>query len=143
MTVNPLEITSREELAAFIRERRDEELDKVAVSVGVGEILARVFDQMSRDFDPEAGPREQVVVQWDIDGPDGRTHVWQLVARPEECSAVEGAPHAPQVTFRLRLVTFLKLVTGLVPGLKALATGKLKLKGDLVLATSVEGWFRR
>jgi hypothetical protein len=143
MTVDPTQIKDRDELAAFLAGRDDREIDQVALDVGVVGILARVFEQMARDFDPGNGPRDDVVVQWDVSGPDGRVHTWQMVARPDGCSVVEGALGKPRVTLRVGLVTFLKLVTGLVSGMRALSTGKLKLRGDLMLATSIDKWFLR
>jgi hypothetical protein len=143
MTVDPTQINDREELAEFLTGRDDGEINQIALDVGVAGILSRVFEQMAQDFDPGNGPRDDVVVRWDIRGPDGLVHTWRMVARPDGCSVEEGQPHEPRVTLKVSLVVFLKLVTGLISGMRALSTGKLKLKGDLMLATSIDKWFLR
>lgn len=143
MTADPLLITTRDELTEFLRVHNESEINETALRAGVAEVLARVFGQMGRDFDPANGPSGEVVVQWDIRGPDGQVYAWQIAARPDACTVAAGTPKTPKVTLRMSLVTFLRLVTGLTSGLKALSTGKLKLKGDLMLATSIDKWFLR
>src|SRR5687768_496479 len=95
VTVDPLQITTRDELAAFLEPRSDAEINETALQAGVAEVLAKVFDQVARDFDPGNGPNNEVVVQWDVTGPDGTVHVWQLVAGPDSCTVQAGAVAKP------------------------------------------------
>jgi putative sterol carrier protein len=52
-----------------------------------------------------------------------------------------GAAEKPRVTFMTRLPSFLRLVAGELDGIRALAQGRIKVKGNLLLARSFQGWF--
>ena len=43
----------------------------------------------------------------------------------------------------LTLPDFLRLVAGKLPPVQAFMTGKLKLQGDMMIATAMQGWFRQ
>ena len=57
------------------------------------------------------------------------------------CTARSGTADSPKVTFTLDLVPFTRLVTGQQDGMKLFMTGKLKLGGDMMFATRVNGFF--
>ena len=58
------------------------------------------------------------------------------------CSVEKDGEHAPRVTFKLKPVDFLKLVTGNAAGPMMFMTGKLKIDGDLMFAAGVQSLFR-
>ena len=59
-----------------------------------------------------------------------------------DCTVVPDGDHAPRVTFTMKPVDFLKLVTGNAAGPMMFMTGKLKIDGDLMFAASVQSLFR-
>jgi hypothetical protein len=138
---NPLDITIKSELAEFLGGKDNDELNALALELGSEAILQRVFASMKRDFDPENGPDEEVVVHWDILSPDGQHHHRELIASPVRCDYSSELEHEPDVTVRVGITTFIRIVAGLVRGKDELRKGRVKLKGDLLLATSIEYWF--
>jgi hypothetical protein len=141
MTIDPRDIEDREGLAMFLEGKADPAINDAALAVGSGTILAKVFSAMEHDYDPANGPKDRVVVQWSVKVPEGGIDAWQLAADRERCVATQGTPDKPDITLTVGMPAFLKIVVGKLSGLKALSTGKLKLKGELMLATSIEGWF--
>lgn len=137
------EIDDREGLVEFLQTHTDDEIVALAATVDVEDVLGRVFASMERDFAAGSGPSDAVVVQWNVTTPDGVTHIWQITAERDRCTCVSGAQSKADVTLTTSLARFLRLIGGEVNGLKLLATGRLKLKGDLMLATSIEAWFVR
>jgi hypothetical protein len=138
---NPLAISDRQQLAAFLDGKSDARILEEAHAVGPDKVLARVFQVMEAEYDTSMAPGEDVTVLWEIAEPGGNTHQWHIIARPDGCSCAPGAGPRPDVTLRLGVITFLGIMSGRVGGMKALSTGKLKLKGDLFLAMSIEKWF--
>jgi putative sterol carrier protein len=55
---------------------------------------------------------------------------------------VRDGGHEPRVTFKLKPVDFLKLVSGNAAGPMMFMTGKLKIEGDLMFAAGVQSLFR-
>ncbi len=143
MTIDPTEIEDREGLTLFLEGKTDQDIDEAAKAVGSDKILVKVFRTMERDYDPQNGPTELVVVQWDVKVPEGTVQSWQLTVDTERCVAEESAAAKPDIILSMGTATFLKVVAGQLSGIKALSTGKLKLKGDLMLATSIDAWFVR
>ncbi len=47
----------------------------------------------------------------------------------------------PRVALTLAAPDFLRLITGKLNGVNAFMSGKLKLKGDMMLAQTMQGWF--
>ncbi|MGH9210117.1 MAG: SCP2 sterol-binding domain-containing protein [Acidimicrobiales bacterium] len=134
-------VDDRELLASYVRQRRDREIDDAASIGDVSQILTMVFAGMQRRFVPANAPKKEVVVQWDVAGPDGRVHRWQTVVRPDGCIATTGTPRPPKVTLELSLPTFLRLVSGTLGTLRALGTRRLKVRGSPFAAASIERWF--
>jgi putative sterol carrier protein len=83
------------------------------------------------------------VIEWQItDKPGGGHDRYQVVVTGGTCSVERDGGHAPRVTFKIKPVDFLKLVTGNAPGPMLFMTGKLKIDGDLMFAAGVQSLFR-
>jgi putative sterol carrier protein len=106
-------------------------------------VLDTIFAQMQEHFHGEKAGHTEAVIEWRIlDRPGGGHDRYQVVVTGGTCSVEKDGEHAPRVTFQLKPVDFLKLVTGNVAGPMMFMTGKLKIDGDLMFAASVQSLFR-
>lgn len=132
--------------AAFARavaETPDDALAEGMASENRRAILDEIFAQMERHFDATRGRDVEAVVDWKIlDRPEGGYDHYRVHVGGGECR-VEPDPGegSPRVTFRVKPVTFLRLVTGNASGPQLFLTGRLKIDGDLMFAASVQNLF--
>lgn len=135
------EIGSREELAAMIQGKSDDEINAGVAERGTEKVLGQIFDYMSTQFQPDRAAGQSAVIGWDITAPEG-THSYQLKVADGTCTVQPGNAEAARVTLGMALADFLKFVTGQLDGMQAFMTGKLKLSGDMMFAQSMQSWFR-
>ena len=108
-------------------------------------VLRGIFEQMEIHFDAEGARGTEAIVDWKIwDRPDGGYDHWRLEIANGTCRVQHEPPDQPpaRVTFKVKPVDFLKLVTGNASGPQMFITGRLKIDGDLMFAARVQGFFR-
>ena len=106
-------------------------------------VLDGIFSQMAEHFDGKKAGSTEAVIEWQIlDKPGGGHDRYQVVVTGGTCSVEKDGGHAARVTFKLKPVDFLKLVTGNAVGPMMFMTGKLKIDGDLMFAAGVQALFR-
>ena len=106
-------------------------------------VLDGIFSQMAEHFHGEKAGHTEAVIEWQIlDRPGGGHDRYQVVVTGGTCSVEKDGEHAPRVTFKLKPVDFLKLVSGNAGGPTMFMTGKLKIDGDLMFAAGVQSLFR-
>src|SRR5207247_2853788 len=132
----------RAELAAMIEGRSDDEITRGVEERGVASVLDGVFQGMAQAFLPDRAAGQNAVVQYDVTVA-GVPHPYQLRVAGGQCEVVKGRVDTPRVTLTLALPDFLRLVAGKLPPVQAFMTGKLKLQGDMMIATAMQGWFRQ
>jgi putative sterol carrier protein len=135
------DIGSRDELAAMIEGKSDDEINAGVTERGTDKVLGQIFEYMSNQFQPDRAAGQSAVIGWDIAAPDG-THSWQLKVADGTCTANQGTPEEARVTLGMALPDFLRFLTGKLDGMQAFMTGKLKLSGDMMFAQSMQAWFR-
>ena len=133
---------ARQELAASLEGRSDDEIVKGVEAQGVDTVLRQIFDGMAQAFLPEKAGAQSAVIQYDVTAA-GKTHTYQLTCGGGTCRAVPGAASPARVTLTLSLPDFLRLVSGKLNGMQAFMAGKLKLGGDMMFAQVMQGWFRQ
>lgn len=132
--------------AAFARavaETPDDALAEGMASENRGPILDEIFAQMERRFDVRRAGDVEAVIDWKIhDRPEGGYDHYRVRISGGECR-VEKEPKEgePRVTFKVKPVTFLRLVTGNASGPQLFLTGRLKIDGDLMFAARVQTLF--
>lgn len=130
-----------EEFAALVREASDEQLES-----GFHEnrevLLEEIFRRMPEQFDPERGAGVEAVIEWQITKPDGEPDRWQLAIRDGACTSTREGTAEPDVSMRVAPVDFVKLITGVAAGPKLFVFGRLRIRGNLMLAARMQGWFR-
>ena len=134
------EIGSRDELAAMIEGKSDDEINAGVAALGTEKVLGQIFEYMAGRFQPERATGQSAVIGWDVTSPEG-THSWQLKVADGACAVVAGNAEPTRVTLGMALPDFLRFLTGQIDGMQAFMTGKLKLSGDMMFAQSMQTWF--
>ena len=101
-------------------------------------ITAQIFAGMARSFDRSKGADLDAVIRWDL-GPAGAKpeESWDLVIRGGRAHAIRstGAEGTePQTTVGLDRETLLELAAGILNAPQAYISGRLRMKGDVMLA---------
>jgi len=132
----------RQELAATLEGRSDEEITQGVLAQGTDTVLQQIFAGMAEAFLPDKAGSQSAVIQYDINV-GGTVHSYQLKIAGGKCELVKGAAGPARVTLALLAPDFLRLVTGKLNGMQAFMTGKLKLTGDMMFAQVMQGWFEQ
>jgi len=134
------DIGSRDELAALIEGKSDDEINAGVAERGTEKVLSQIFEYMAGRFQPERAGNQSAVIGWDVTSPEG-THSYQLKVADGACTVVQGNAEPARVTLGMALPDFLRFLTGQLDGMQAFMTGKLKLSGDMMFAQSMQAWF--
>lgn len=94
-----------------------------------------VFDKMPSAFDPNQAKNLNKVFQFEITG--NQKADYYVVIKDGSCEVKEGVHESPDVTLTMSDETWLGMVNKEISGIKAFMTGKLKVKGDLMLAQRI------
>jgi putative sterol carrier protein len=133
--------------AAFVKAVADTPEDQLAAGMADEQVrtlvLEGIFSQWAEHFDSQKAGDTDAVLEWRIlDKPGGGYDRYQVAIANGHCTVEKDGEHAPRVTFTMKPVDFLKLVTGNAAGPMMFMTGKLKLEGDLMFAATVQSLFR-
>ena len=109
-------------------------------------VLDEIFSRMADHVEPERAKGTDAVVHFKIlDRPEeqggGYDH-YEVVFEDEACAAGDQPEREPKVTIKVGGVDFLKLAANKASGPTLFMTGKLKLEGDVMLASRLTGFFR-
>jgi predicted lipid carrier protein YhbT len=131
------------EYAALVRDASDEQLAR-GMAVNRDPILEQIFAAMPSQLSRDAVVGIELIADWKIlDRPDGGYDRWQVTISSGACSVVRDGDRRPDVTFRIKPVEFIKLVTGNANGPMLFVFGSLKIEGDLLKAARYQSYFRR
>jgi putative sterol carrier protein len=131
-----------EQLAEAIKSLSDEELKKQVTNIGIDTTLQQIFDGMQEAFQPSKAQGINAVIQYEIETDEG-TKNWTVEVADGKCTTSEGSAPDPRLTLGLPLVDFVRLIFGQADGTQLFMTGKLKLKGDMMFAMQMQGFFDR
>ncbi len=137
------ESPSPAQVAALIAGVDDTTLEDQITERGVDTVLAQVFEEMARRFLPLRAPGRSAVIQYDVRLRDGSVRTWQVSVADGGCSVAPGADRAAQVTAEIALPRFMRLLTGTLDPVAAFLGGDLRVRGDVMLAQQMQGWFDR
>jgi putative sterol carrier protein len=131
---------STADLAALVGDKSDEALVSMINEFGADTFIGGIFEEMAKRFLPEKASGRTAVIEYDINLADG-TEIYQLDVAGGACTVSKGAAKEASVALTLAAPDFLRLITGKLNGVNAFMSGKLKLKGDMMLAQTMQGWF--
>jgi len=101
-----------------------------------GVLLWQIVRTIAQRAQPDA--RVEAVVEFRITGRrDGAIDRYQITLSNGRARASRGTGPAPALTLELEPVAFLRLVGGTASPQRLLIAGKLKLRGDLILALAL------
>ena len=97
------------------------------------------FAELQQRFRPEAAQGLNAVFQLNLTGDDGGT--WHLVVLDKTCRILAGAAPEPNATISLSSGDWEALTSGKLDAFTALLQGRLKIDGDMGLATRLPALF--
>ena len=98
-----------------------------------------VFRRMPEVFSPTAAQGLDAVFQFDIKGEGGGA--WNVTIRDGACAVEQGTHDDPRVTISMSDENWISLVNRQLNAVTAFMTGKIKVKGDLMLAQRIGDLF--
>jgi putative sterol carrier protein len=121
----------------------DQQLEELMASEARKDIVDDIFRRMAEHVDPDRARDVNAVVHWKIyDRPDGGYDHYEVVLEGGTCTVSESPSREAAITLKLKPADFLKLVSGNASGPTMFMTGKLKLEGDVMLASRLTSMFR-
>jgi putative sterol carrier protein len=105
--------------------------------------LDDIFRRMAEHVEPSKAKGNDAVIHWKIlDRPDGGYDHYEVVVEDGACTVTDSPSREPRVTFKIGPVEFLRLVSGNANGPMLFMSGKLKIEGDLMFASTLTSLFR-
>lgn len=141
-----LEQVEPEQFAQLIATSSDEQIAEVIDGPQRKQVLDQIFGRMADHVEPDKIGETSAVVHFKIlDRPEeqggGYDH-YEVVFEGRKCTASDDPQREPNVTIKVGPVEFLKLAANKASGPTLFMTGKLKLEGDVMLASRLTGFFR-
>jgi len=141
-----LDQVNPEDFAKLIADASDEQLAEIVGGPSRKLVLDEIFGRMAAHVEPERARGTDAVVHFKIlDRPEslggGYDH-YEVVFEDGKCTASDRIERDPQVTIRIGPVDFLKLAANQASGPTLFVTGKLRLEGDVMLASRLTSFFR-
>ena len=135
-----------EQFAGLIADSKDKQLKEIIESPIRKQVLDEIFGRMAEHVEPSQIAGLDAVVHFKIlDRPEeqggGYDH-YEVIFADGACRASDSPEHDPKVTIKTSGVQFLKLAAGKASGPVLFMTGKLKLDGDVMLASRLTSFFR-
>jgi putative sterol carrier protein len=128
--------------ASLVRDATDDQLQD-GLDANRQLILEEIFRRMPEQFDPERAAGVEAIVEWRIrDRPGGGHDAWHVTLRDGRCEVAEGPADEPTVIYEIRPIDFIRLITNNASGPRLFLFGRLKIRGNLVLATRMPTFFR-
>jgi len=97
------------------------------------------FSNLMTRFRPEAARGLNATYQLRLTGNGGG--VWHLVVLNQTCQVFAGAAPRPTTTITLAAADWEPLVSGEIDAFSAILQGRMRIDGDLSLATKLPGLF--
>jgi putative sterol carrier protein len=144
--ITDLERVGAEDFAKLIAEASSDQLAEIVNGPSRRQVLDEIFGRMAAHVEPERARGTDAVVHFKIlDRPEsiggGYDH-YEVVFDDGRCTASDRIERDPQVTIKVGAVNFLKLAANQASGPTLFLTGKLRLEGDVMLASRLTGFFR-
>ncbi len=102
--------------------------------------VKEILEKFERDFDPEAVPGLEAVIQYNIKGSDGGN--WTIEIKDNQCAITPGIHDQPTVAFQMNGPTWLGLVNKTLNPMVAFTTGRVKITGDKAVGQLIPKIFK-
>jgi putative sterol carrier protein len=135
-----LNASTPRELAELLANRSDAEISAGVAVASVDRALREIFSGMVARYQHRNGPRVRSVIEFAVSTEAG-PKVYQFTADPRVPSWRSGTEEKAAVKIEVGLPDLLRLASGRLDGFRALAQNKLKLRGNLHVASGIQRWF--
>lgn len=99
------------------------------------------FEGLQQAFLPAKAAGVNKTIQFDFTGAEAGT--WALTIRDGALSYQQAPAENPNATVTADSDDWLKILSGELNAMTAFTSGKLKVKGDVMLMTQFQNWFQR
>lgn len=103
--------------------------------------LDQVFERMPALFQPEKAGNTNATYQFNLSGAGGGE--WWVKIADGAATTGQGRADSPDVTMAAEAGDYARIAQGKLDGAVAFMQGKLKISGDMGLATKLQSMFRR
>lgn len=133
-----------DQLAKLVAGATDEQIaEGMSDPEGRKATLDEIFRRMGEHVEPSKAKGHDAVVHFKIlDAPGGGYDHYEVVLEDGKATVTDDPSREPRVTFSIGPVDFIRLVSGNAAGPMLFMTGKLKIEGDLVFASTMTSLFR-
>ena len=133
---------SPQQFASLVRQASDEQLAE-GLAANRELILGEIFRRMPDSLDAERARSVDAVVEWEVLGDGGApSDRWRVEIRGGRCTVEPGGAGDADVRYRIGALDFLKLVAGVADGPRLFMFGRLRIRGNLMLAARMPALFR-
>ncbi|GAA1585340.1 SCP2 sterol-binding domain-containing protein [Actinoplanes couchii] len=133
------------EFAQLVKSTSDAKITEVMASERRVKILDEIFHRMPGMFRAERAGDTATVIHWIITGgpggPGGASDTYETMIENQTCTVTSTPAREPKLAMTMDGLTFLKIVSGTGNPVTLFMTGKIKAKGDVMLATSIPKLF--
>ena len=92
-----------------------------------------MMSEMPGAFNPDKGEGVDATIQYNLIG-EGGSEWWSRIA-DGNCTVEEGVAEAPTLTITMDAGDYVDMMAGRLDGMQAFMTGKIKVEGDIMLAS--------
>ena len=133
-----------DQLAKLVAGASDEQIaEGMSNPEGRKATLDEIFRRMGEHVEPSKARGHDAVVHFKIlDAPGGGYDHYEVVIEGGKATVTDEPSREPRVTFSIGPVDFVRLVSGNAAGPMLFMTGKLKIEGDLMYASTMTSLFR-
>ncbi|WP_425833540.1 SCP2 sterol-binding domain-containing protein [Streptomyces fractus] len=133
-----------EEFARIVKGLSAKEISQIARDEELRtRVLKEVFGRMERQFKPDVAGSLEALIRWKVTGQDEVPEaVYETKIANGTCTVTEGRSDAePRVTLIMGDADFLKLVSGNSSPVTMFMMRKVKIAGDVALASGLTRYF--
>jgi Ribonucleotide reductase, small chain/Alkyl sulfatase C-terminal len=105
------------------------------------ETVEMLFDMMRRQVNPQHGLRKPTTFQWEFTDPDVPT--WHLTVNNGSSTVTQGEAASPDLRLRVSYQDFVDVVGNRLNPVRAVATGKMRLRGNPLMVRRLTKVFPR
>ena len=101
-----------------------------------------IFAAMPAQFNADAAKGMNSVIQFNLSGDGDNAGQYHAIIKDGKLEVVQGVHASPNMTMTMAGTDYVDMTTGKLNGQMAFMSGKLKIAGDMGLATKMQSLFK-